>query len=223
MAFSMYSFLVEQLSFWYRSSTSSQALSVSQTVCRFFSPFIFQNSSFLKTASPHPGQTAVFRGFFPISASRLPLEQGKSVSPDPPKPPALWEVVPALTHNSVRAFSCSSSSQAPYPSFPPKRAKTRSFRCASSPQRTRCAGLRRGPHFLSAAAQIRPENPGGAGPCPAPKEGTQPLTGRYAGRFSLCRRVPSCGRNIRQHSSILGTTPKRVISPHSRIRNTTLS
>ena len=61
------------------------------------------------------------------------MEQGKSVSSAPRKPPALREVVAALAHNSVRAFSCSSSSQAPYPSFPPKRAKTRSFRCSSSP------------------------------------------------------------------------------------------
>src|SRR5699024_9647238 len=106
MAFSLYSFLVEQLSFWYRSSTSSQASSVSQMVCRFFSPFIFQNFSLLKTASPRPGQLAEFRDFFPILASMSSLEQGKSVSPDPRKPPALREVVPALTHNSVRAFSC---------------------------------------------------------------------------------------------------------------------
>ena len=40
---------------------------------------------------------------------------------------------------------------------------------------------------------------------------------------SLCQREPSSGRNIRQYSSNPDTIPKRDISVHSRIRNTTLS
>lgn len=69
---------------------------------------------------------------------------GKASAP-PLKPPALRAVVTARTPKSVRAFSYSSSSQAPYPSFPPKRAKTHSFRCSASPQQNRFAGFRRGP------------------------------------------------------------------------------
>ena len=45
-----------------------------------------------------------------------------------------------------RTFCCqqaTSSEQAPYPSLPPS-AKAHSFRCSSSPNRTRCAGLRFG-------------------------------------------------------------------------------
>ena len=153
-----------------------------------------RTSPFSKQRRPLPGQTAGFGGFFPISASRSPLEQGKSVSSAPRKPPALREVVAALAHNSVRAFSCSSS-----------------FRLFS-PQ---------------SAARNRPKSVWqtqmGQEPYPTSKEGTQPLTGRYAGRFSLYRRVPPCGRNSRQYSSNPDTIPKRDISAHSRIRNTTLS
>ena len=50
-------------------------------------------------------------------------------------------------------LSCFSSAQAPYPSFPPKEAKTCSFRCASSSHRTRFAGLRREPCFPPITAQ----------------------------------------------------------------------
>ena len=121
-----------------------------------------RTSPFSKQRRPLPGQTAGLGGLFPISASRSPLEQGKSVSSDPRKPPALREVVAALAHNSVRAFSCFSSSQAPYPSFPPKRAKTRSFRCSSSPQRPKSVW----------------QTQMGQEPCPTPKESTQPCTSR---------------------------------------------
>ena len=56
-------------------------------------------------------------------------------------------------------FSCFSSSQAPYPSFPPRRVKTRSFRCSSSPQQNRCAGFCRGPHSrLPTAPKIDPNS-----------------------------------------------------------------
>ena len=50
-------------------------------------------------------------------------------------------------------LSCFSSPQAPYRSFPPKRAKTHSFRCVSSSHRTRFAGLRREPCFPPLTAQ----------------------------------------------------------------------
>ena len=43
--------------------------------------------------------------------------------------------------------TCASSSQALYHSFPPHGAKTRSFRCSSSPRRNCFAGFRRGPHL----------------------------------------------------------------------------
>ena len=50
-------------------------------------------------------------------------------------------------------LSCFSSPQAPYRSFPPKTAKTHSFRCVSSSHRTRFAGLRREPCFPPITAQ----------------------------------------------------------------------
>ena len=50
-------------------------------------------------------------------------------------------------------LSCFSSAQAPYRSFPPKAAKTHSFRCVSSSHRTRFAGLRREPCFPPITAQ----------------------------------------------------------------------
>ena len=50
-------------------------------------------------------------------------------------------------------LSCFSSPQAPYRSFPPKAAKTHSFRCVSSSHRTRFAGLRREPCFPPITAQ----------------------------------------------------------------------
>ena len=49
-----------------------------------------------------------------------------------------------ISAETVPRPRAASSAQAPYPSLPPL-AKARSFRCASSPHRTRCAGLRRGP------------------------------------------------------------------------------
>ena len=50
-------------------------------------------------------------------------------------------------------YPCFSSPQAPYRSFPPKAAKTHSFRCVSSSHQTRFAGLRREPCFPPITAQ----------------------------------------------------------------------
>ena len=53
------------------------------------------------------------------------------------------------------SFTNASSAQAPYRSPRPS-AKARSFRCASSPHRTRFAGLRRGPLFSVAPKRENP-------------------------------------------------------------------
>ena len=55
--------------------------------------------------------------------------------------------------SDANPLSCFSSAQAPYRSFPPKAAKTHSFRCVSSSHRTRFAGLRREPCFPPITAQ----------------------------------------------------------------------
>ena len=79
------------------------------------------------------------------------------------------------------------------PRFRPIGAKTHSFHCSSSPQRTRSAGLRRGPHFAPSrsTAQSRSKSalkaPSGAGTLPCPQRGTWRLTGRYTGRAACCR------------------------------------
>ena len=91
--------------------------------------------------------------------------------------------------NDASLLSCFSSAQAPYPSFPPKTAKTRSFRCFSSSHRTRFAGLRREPCFVLRRAEKAPKNSpengsesfSGAGRCPSPKASTQRLTGANTG------------------------------------------
>ena len=86
----------------------------------------------------------------------------------------------------TRPLSCFSSSQAPYLSFPPQRAKTRSFHCSSSPHRTRL-------RWASAGAPFGPPQsprkwpkfarnpPGGAGPSPAPQSATQAFTAGSTG------------------------------------------
>ena len=79
----------------------------------------------------------------------------------------------------LKFLSCFSSAQAPYPSFLPKAAKTRSFRCVSSSHRTRFAGLRREPCFVLRRAEKAPANPpesgleslSGAGTLPRPEGG----------------------------------------------------
>ena len=71
--------------------------------------------------------------------------------------------------NDASLLSCFSSTQAPYPSFPPKAAKTRSFRCGSSSHRTRFAGLRREPCFVLRRAEKAPENP--------PRNGSESFSG----------------------------------------------
>ena len=68
--------------------------------------------------------------------------------------PYLMEAGRQAQREGYDAFvSCFSSPQAPYRSFPPKTAKTHSFRCVSSSHRTRFAGLRREPCFPPLTAQ----------------------------------------------------------------------
>ena len=86
----------------------------------------------------------------------------------------------------TRSLSCLSSSQAPYPSFPPQRAKTRSFHCSSSPHRTRLRWASAGaPFCLPQSPRKWPKfarnPPGGAGSSPAPQSVTQPLTAGSTG------------------------------------------
>ena len=85
----------------------------------------------------------------------------------------------------LKFLSCFSSAQAPYPSFLPKAAKTRSFRCVSSSHRTRFAGLRRAPCSCPPQSRRNPRKSArkrleillrGQGHRPAPKEATQRLT-----------------------------------------------
>ena len=81
----------------------------------------------------------------------------------------------------TRPLSCFSSSQAPYLSFPPQRAKTRSFHCSSSPHRTRLRWASAGSPFgPPQSPRNRPKfaqnSPCGAGASPVPQPGTQPLT-----------------------------------------------
>ena len=119
----------------------------------------------------------------------------------------LW---PRRRDHDPGAFSCSSSSQAPHLSFPPKGAKIRSLRCASSSHRTRFAGLRREPWCVlrraSKPALLRPEIPGWSGP-PLHREGwhtashspsQEPLCSRCPRSF--CTRCRSVFRSM--HSSI---------------------
>ena len=82
-------------------------------------------------------------------------------------------------------LSCFASSQAPHPSFPPKRAKNRSLRRSSFSHRTRFAGLRREPCFCPPQSRRNPRKSArkrleillwGQGHRPAPKEATQRLT-----------------------------------------------
>ena len=85
----------------------------------------------------------------------------------------------------LKFLSCFSSAQAPYPSFLPKAAKTRSFRCVSSSHRTRFAGLRREPCSCPPQSRRNPRKSArkrleillrGQGHRPAPKEAAQRLT-----------------------------------------------
>ena len=85
----------------------------------------------------------------------------------------------------LKFLSCFSSAQAPYPSFLPKAAQTRSFRCVSSSRRTRFAGLRRAPCSCPPQSRRNPRKSArkrleillrGQGHRPAPKEATQRLT-----------------------------------------------
>ena len=86
-----------------------------------------------------------FLSFCIKTASTAFLAVQKSAGGTPRKLPALRAEVDAPAQISAGAFSCFSSSQAPHRPFPPWRAKNHSFRCSSSPHRTRFAGLRWGP------------------------------------------------------------------------------
>ena len=109
------------------------------------------------------------------------------------------EVTGQSVGNDASRLSCFSSAQAPYPSFPPKTAKTRSFRCFSSSHRTRFAGLRWEPCFVLRRAEDVPENPPesgsksppGQGRCPPrrrPHGGSQGRTRGFCGAI-LCRQL----------------------------------
>lgn len=99
----------------------------------------------------------------------------------------------------LKFLSCFSSAQAPYPSFLPKAAKTRSFRCVSSSHRTRFAGLRREPCSCPPQRRRNPRKSArkrleillrGQGHRPAPKEATQRLAEANMGGFlGLCRQL----------------------------------
>ena len=98
----------------------------------------------------------------------------------------------------LKFLSCFSSAQAPYPSFLPKAAKTRSFRCVSSSYRTRFAGLRRAPCSCPPQSRRPPENllenglksfSGGRDTAPPrrrPHSGSQRRTWGFLG---LCRQL----------------------------------
>lgn len=75
-----------------------------------------------------------------------PLPSTRWNSRNPLPRPALRDgVIGRSGGPDARPLSCFSSSQAAYPSFPPKRAKTRSLRSSASSHRTRFAGLLREP------------------------------------------------------------------------------
>ena len=98
----------------------------------------------------------------------------------------------------LKFLSCFSSAQAPYPSFLPKAAKTRSFRCVCSSHRTRFAGLRRAPCSCPPQSRRNPENllenglksfSGGRDTAPPrrrPHSGSQRRTWGFLG---LCRQL----------------------------------
>ena len=94
--------------------------------------------------------------------------------------------------NDASLLSCFSSAQAPYPSFRPKTAKTRSLRCFSSSHRTRFAGLRREPCFVLRRAEDVPKNP--------PESGSKSLSG--AGYAAPPRRRPHSGSQGRTRGFI---------------------
>ena len=84
----------------------------------------------------------------------------------------------------TRPLSCFSSSQAPYLSFPPQRAKTRSFHCSSSPHRTRLRWASAGapfapPQSLESGPIPLPIPQVGQGPSPALQSATHLLTAAY--------------------------------------------
>ena len=108
--------------------------------------------------------------------------------------------------NDANLLSCFSSAQASYPSFPPKTAKTRSFRCFSSSHRTRFAGLRREPCFVLRRAEEVPENPpesgskslSGVGTLPHPKRGhTAAHRGEHGGSWGFSCSASFCCTSCR--------------------------
>ena len=99
-------------------------------------------------------------------------------------------------------------------------AGVRSFRCSASPQRTRSAGLRRGPHFAlsRSTAQNRAKSalkaPSGAGALPCPQRGHTAPHRPLHGESRLLQGTAYCGRKIRQYSSGPDTRCRHIISPH---------
>jgi len=181
--------------------------------------FHFQNRLLFSSAPPEIPQQRGFRRFFTRTAPIAKHIGRNSADAKSPEPPALRADVTARTHKSARAFSCSSSSQAPYSSFPPKETKTRSFRCSASPQRTRSAGFRRGPHFaLSRSPRNRAKSalkaPSGAGTLPCPQRGHTAPHRPLHGESCLLQGTACCGRKIRQYSSGPDTRCRYIISPH---------
>ena len=137
----------------------------------------------------------------------------------------------------TRPLSCLSSSQAPYPSFPPQRAKTRSFHCSSSPHRTRLRWASAGAPFCPPQSPRKWPNfasklPNGAGGSPVLQWGTQPLTAGSTGLLgpaapgaSAIAAAPflvptppvSAGSTDQSHpvAAVLCTTNSRFGSSHS--------
>ena len=121
----------------------------------------------------------------------------------------------------LKFLSCFSSAQAPYPSFLPKAAKTRSFRCVCSSHRTRFAGLRRAPCSCPPQSRRNPENllenglksfSGGRDTAPPrrrPHSGSQRRTWGFLG---LCRQL-----SLHPAAFHFGKLPL-IASPHDFIR-----
>lgn len=103
----------------------------------------------------------------------------------------------------LKFLSCFSSAQAPYPSFLPKAAKTRSFRCVSSSHRTRFAGLQREPCYCPPQSRRNPRKSArkrleillwGQGTPPRPEGGHSAAHRGEQGGSSVCAASCRCTR-----------------------------